>query len=43
MCLGAASFLWTISRIKKGWGHEIFQPGTSTEEIIRYIRDTVKS
>jgi len=32
-----------IPGLKKAGVHEIFQPGTSTEAIIRYIRDTVKS
>ena len=32
-----------IPGLKKAGVQEIFQPGTSTEEIIRYVRETVKS
>ena len=32
-----------IPGLKKAGVQEIFQPGTSTEEIIRYIRETVRS
>ncbi|OGP70324.1 MAG: methylmalonyl-CoA mutase [Deltaproteobacteria bacterium RBG_16_50_11] len=32
-----------ISRLKKAGIREIFQPGASTEDIIKYIKETVKT